>query len=404
MKVFLINSDSGYGSTGRITNDLSRAIIENGSEVRIGYGRDCTEDLPYNIKIGSKLHVYLHVLKTRLFDLQGFGSKKVTKSFLRKVKKFQPDIIHLHNIHGSYINIELLFEFIKENKIPTIWTLHDCWSFTGHCSYYSNVNCYKWETMCYDCVQKKCYPASILVDNSTNNFKHKKEIFNGVQNLTITTVSQWLKDEVSRSFLSNYIIRVIPNGIDLSQFKPIKSNFRKKHQLSDKIILLGVASIWDDRKGLGLFNELAECLEEKYQIVLVGITEKQKRLVSSKIITIPRTNNVKELVKIYTASDMLLNLSKEETFGLVTLEALACGTMVITNRYTANPELVDDTCGLILNELNIWELLEGIQGLVKDPKDKKACRNKASLYDKKEMYDKYLNLYKEVLHEDIVVN
>lgn len=404
MKVCLINSDSGYGSTGRITNDLSKVIVENGFEVRIGYGRDCTEDLPYNIKIGNILHVYLHVLKTRLYDLQGFGSKIATRRFIKSIKKFNPDLIHLHNIHGSYINIELLFDFIKEYNIPTIWTLHDCWSFTGHCSNYTYVNCNKWETMCYDCVQKKNYPASILKDNSKNNFKNKKEIFCGVQKLTICTVSQWLKDEVSRSFLSNYNIRVIPNGIDLSLFKPIKSNLRKEYQLTNKTILLGVASVWHDRKGLGLFNELAECLEERYQIVLVGIDKNQKKNVSNKIITIPRTNNIRELIKIYTVSDMLLNLSKEETFGMVTLEALACGTMVITNKYSANPELVDDTCGLILNELNMAELLEGIHKLEKEPKDKSACRNSASRYEKKQIYDKYIDLYKEVLHEDIVVN
>jgi putative colanic acid biosynthesis glycosyltransferase len=404
MRVCLINSDSGYGSTGRITYDLSRAIIENGNEVRIGYGRECTEENPYNIKIGNKFHVYLHVLKTRLLDLQGFGSRGVTKSFINKIKKFKPDLIHLHNIHGSYINIELLFEYIKENKIPVVWTLHDCWSYTGHCANYTYVNCNKWESMCYDCVQKNIYPASILKDNSRNNFNRKKYLFCGVDNLTICTVSQWLKEEVSRSFLSGYECRVIPNGIDLSVFKPIKSNFRKKYQLEDKIILLGVASVWHDRKGLGLFNELADSIGEEYQIVLVGINKNQKKEVSHKIITIPRSNNIREIVKIYTAADILLNLSKEETFGMVTLEALACGTMVITNKYSANKEIVDETCGYIVDELSVGDLLTGIRHLLDESKDQRACRNKASGYEKKHIYDKYIKLYEEVLHEDIMVN
>lgn len=397
MKVMLINSDSGYGSTGRITSDLYKAIIASGNDARIGYGRECTEDLLGNIRIGKRLDVYAHALKTRLFDLQGFGSIGATKKFIDQMKASPPDLIHLHNIHGSYINIKLLFEYIKEIGIPVIWTLHDCWPYTGHCAHYTFVNCNKWKIGCYDCIQKNVYPASFLADNSRKNYWFKKEIFNGVENLTITTVSHWLKNEVKKSFLNHYDVRVIANGIDLKVFQPRESDFRQKYRLENKTILLGVASIWNDRKGLWLFNELAVRLDDTYKIVLVGITNKQRKLLSSNILTISRTNHIKELAEIYSAADIFLNPSIEETFGMVSLEALACGTQVISNRYSANPELIKDEWGMIVDDIDAELYLSAIDKLKKEPKNMTACVQMAQQYDKSKCYQAYLNLYKEVL-------
>jgi len=395
MKVLIINSDCGYGSTGRISVDLYKTIVESGNDACIAYGRDCTDKTVERIRIGNTLDVYTHVLKTRLFDLQGFGSKMATKKFIKKCKEYQPDIIHLHNIHGSYINIDLLFIYIKEMNIPVIWTLHDCWAFTGHCAYYTYVRCDKWKNQCHNCTQNKLYPASIFRDNSNKNFFLKREIFTGVENLKITTVSNWLKNEVMQSFLNNYDIKVIPNGIDLDVFKPTNSDFRQAFKLDNKIILLGVASIWHDRKGLWLFNDLADKLDDSYKIVLVGVTKKQEATLSKKILKINRTNNLMELAEIYSAADIFLNPSIEETFGLVSLEALACGTPVITNKYSANPELINDKCGIIVEDITTQLFIEAINRLELYPINQEACLNKARQYNKKDCYQVYLDLYSE---------
>ena len=200
MKVLLINSVIGYGSTGKITKDLYNAIVASRNDALIGYGRVCSDEFINSLKVGNKVDVYIHVLKTRLFDLQGFGSTKATKKFIEQCKDFKPDVIHLHNIHGYYINIKLLFQYIKEMKIPVIWTLHDCWAFTGHCAYYTYVCCEKWKKCCENCAQKKVYPTSIFRDNSKNNYIRKKAVFTGVENLKVITVSNWLKEEVMQSF------------------------------------------------------------------------------------------------------------------------------------------------------------------------------------------------------------
>ncbi|GAA4652900.1 glycosyltransferase family 4 protein [Anaerocolumna aminovalerica] len=397
MRILLINSDIGYGSTGRITSDLYHSIIASENEAGIGYGRECTEDLTGNIRIGNQLDVYIHALKTRLFDLQGFGSVKATRKFIQQIKVYRPDLIHLHNIHGSYINIKLLFEYIKEMGIPVIWTLHDCWAYTGHCAHYTFVNCNRWKTGCHNCIQKTLYPASYLFDNSKKNYSLKKEIFTGVENLTIVTVSNWLKDEVKNSFLRDYEVRVISNGIDLNIFKPSISSFRQNNHLENITILLGVASIWSDRKGLGLFNDLAEKLDNNYKIVLVGMEKKQRKLLSGNILAVSRTNQLTELAEIYSAADIFLNPSMEETFGMVSLEALACGTQVITNKYSANPELVNEKCGMIVEDINAESYMTAIRELKKMPKDANDCVQWAKQFNKNKCYQAYLDLYKEVI-------
>ncbi|MDU7004199.1 glycosyltransferase [Clostridium sp.] len=275
MKILQINSVCGFGSTGRIATDLYKIIEEQGHECVIAYGRGKAPDGFNTIKIGSKFDNYMHVIMTRIFDKHGFGSIKATKKFIEKVKKYDPDVIHLHNIHGYYINIEILFNYLKEANKKVVWTLHDCWTFTGHCSYFDYVGCDKWKEGCHNCPQKGDYPTSNFIDNSKKNYEIKKGIFTGIKDMTIVTPSKWLAGLVKESFLGKYKIEVINNGIDLNVFKPTKSNFRDRYGINDKIIILGVASVWDRRKGLDYFVKLSSILGEKYQIVVVGVTEKQ---------------------------------------------------------------------------------------------------------------------------------
>ena len=363
MKVLQINSVCGIGSTGRIATDIHKVLIEQGHESYIAYGRGLPKNCDNAIRIGSKFGIYAHVAKTRIFDKHGFGSKKATREFIKKIKEINPDIIHLHNIHGYYINIEILFKYLKKAKKPVVWTLHDCWSFTGHCTHFDYSGCHRWKTGCYNCPEKKTYPRSLMLDNSRNNFLRKKRTFTGVDNLTIITPSEWLYDLVKESYLKEYPSRVINNGIDLNVFKPMKGNFRNKYDLNSKFVILGVANIWNRRKGLDAFIELADKLADDEKIVLVGLSEKQIKNLTSKIIGIPRTDNIEELVDIYTASDVYFCPSLEETYGMTTIEALACGTPVVTYGAGGNKEIILKKYGRVVEIGNASEALNAIRNL-----------------------------------------
>ena len=342
MKILQINSVCGIRSTGRICTDLAEVLEQNGHECKIAYGRETVPEKyrKYAVRIGCDFDVKLHALQSRIFDNAGFGSRRATEKFIEWVKEYDPDVIHLHNIHGYYINIEVLFNYLAKADKPVVWTLHDCWTFTGHCAYYSYVKCDKWKMGCYNCPQKKCYPSSMLLDASKKNWLKKKALFTSVKKMTLVTPSKWLANEVKQSFLGSYPIKVIPNGIDLNVFKPTLSDFREKNGLVGKKIILGVASTWGPRKGLNDFVELSKILDDNYKIVLVGLSEKQKKELPDNIIKITRTNNVQELAEIYTAADILFNPTYEDNYPTVNLEAQACGTPVVTYRTGGSIESV----------------------------------------------------------------
>ena len=304
MKYLFINVVAGSGSTGRIAAEQCRKLQAQGHECVLAYGRwesNCEGVKTH--RIGTSLDYRVHGLLTRLFDLHGFGSKRATREFLRWVKEYDPDVIWLHNIHGYYLNIELLFDYLKSCGKTIRWTLHDCWAFTGHCSHFSYVGCEQWKTECVQCVQLKEYPKCVGFSNVCRNFVRKKQAFTGVPNLTLITPSRWLAELVKQSFLRGYPIEVVYNKIDTSVFKPTPSNFREQHDLQDKIMLLGVANVWNERKGLKLFGKLADRLDDRYALVMVGVTDQQREQLPSRVLSIGRTNDTKELAKIYTAAD-----------------------------------------------------------------------------------------------------
>ncbi len=339
MKILMINVVCGIRSTGRICTDLAEELEKQGHEVKIAYGR---ENVPekfkkYAVRVGNNFDVYLHALKARIFDTSGFESKRVTKRFVKWIKQYDPDVIHLHNIHGYYINIEILFDYLRECGKKIIWTLHDSWAFTGHTPYCDSIGCEKWISGCSSCELKNCYPKSIK-DNSKINWKKKKDVLTGIPNMLIVTPSKWLQTCVKKSFLSCYKNIVINNGIDIKKFEPTQSDFRVKYNLENKYVLLGVATAWDDMKGYSDFIKLSELLDEKYKIVLVGLNKKQIKRLPNSIIGIERTTNIKELAEIYTASDLFLNLSYCENYPTVNMEAIACGTPVLTYNTGGSPE------------------------------------------------------------------
>lgn len=400
MRVLQINSVYGSGSTGRITADIHSMLLNEGSDSYVAYGRGSSNDHG-TIKIGKKIDSIVHGLMTRVFDNHGLASKKATDSFIRKIKDLDFQIVHLHNIHGYYINIESLFQYLKSLDVPIVWTLHDCWSFTGHCTYFDYMNCNKWETKCYDCPQKAAYPSSVLIDRSKKNFLLKKELFNGLKNLTIVTPSIWLSNLVKKSFLKNYPVKVINNGVDTDIFKPNENTFRQKYALGKKFIILGVASVWEPRKGFKYFIELSHKISTDEVIVLVGLNNELINDLPCNIIGISKTENINQLAEIYSGANVFFNPTLEDNFPTTNLEALACGTPVITFNTGGSVESVNEDCGFIIEKGNIEDVLSCINIVKK--KDEKhytnICRARAlQLFEKKERYSEYLTLYKELIN------
>ena len=348
MNVLFINQVCGTGSTGKITAELAEKYEREGHTVKIAFGRNAKVPEKYQrfaVRIGGSLDVYLHALLTRLTDRHGLFSRRATKKFLRWAESFNPDILWLHNIHGYFINYEMLFDWIKSRpQMKVFWTLHDCWSFTGHCSFFSFAKCDKWQDHCDACPQKKAYPASFF-DRSFKNFEQKRKSFTGVKDLTIITPSQWLASLVKQSFLRDYPIEIRYNEINHDIFKPIQDNgrIRQKYQLQDKFIVLGVANIWDPRKGLQDFIKLSTILDpEKFAIILVGVKQAQMKQLPQGIIAIERTENQKELAEFYAAADVFFNPTYEDNYPTVNLEAEACGTPVLTYQTGGSPETLHD--------------------------------------------------------------
>lgn len=402
MKVFQINI-FGNLSTGRIAVDIYRTLVSEGHQGMIAFARNSIpDDVPY-IKIGNKFSIYFDGLLTRLTDRAGFYSQNATKKLIEAIKKYDPDIIHLHNLHGYYINVEILFEFLKRYGKPVVWTLHDCWAFTGHCCYYSMVGCEKWIDGCHDCNQIHAYPKSLLIDNSKINYKKKQRLFASIPNMQIVTVSKWLEGEVKKSFLKDIPCTTIYNGIDLSVFKPTGSNFRKKHGLEGKVIILGVASTWNVRKGLNDFIKLSTMLSDKYKVVVVGVSKKEKNKLPKSILGIEHTNSVEELAQIYTASDIFFNASVEETFGLPTIEAMACGTPVIVYNCTALPEVVNNQCGFVVKEHDLQSVVDCIEK-ASSVFEQSRIVNAATKYSRQQMANSYIKKYINMMeaNEEIV--
>lgn len=382
------------GSTGRIMTQIQQKAIENGWEAYSFFGRG----KPANnncYKICNKIDILWSVFLTRVFDRHGHGCKRATKKLIKKIEEIDPDVIQLHNIHGYYLNIPILFKYLKVCNKKIIWTLHDCWAFTGHCSYFTMANCNKWEEECSKCPQKKSYPTSIIIDNSKIEFKKKKELFIGIKDITIVTPSEWLAKLVKQSFLGKYDVKVINNGIDLTVFKPTNTiDVLKKYNIpNNKEIILGVAAIWDKRKGLDDFIELSRYIDNNYQIVIIGLNKKQIDKLPKSIIGIERTENIEELSNLYTIAKVLFNPSKEETFSLVTVEAMACGTPVIAYDNSAVKELIDEN----INGITISaekDLKSNIDIIDKYLKNNISSDNSITTkLDVDSMTDKYLKIY-----------
>ena len=395
MNIVQINGGA-VGSTGKIMFGISAVCTDEKQETlcaapEVSSGNKTGRNL-YIIQNNN--HRKINVLLDRITGRHNMHSKIATERLLKVISGFKPDIIQLHNLHEAYINLPMLFKYIKKHNIKTVWTLHDCWAFTGHCPYFDIVGCNKWKTGCYGCPQYKEYPKS-LFDNSKYMYRLKKKWFTGVENMTIVTPSEWLASLVKESYLKDYPVKVINNGIDLNVFKPTESDFRKKYALENKYIVLGVAFGWGKRKGLDVFVELARRLDkEKYKVVLVGTDDNVDKLLPENIISIHRTQNQTELAKICSAADVFANPTREENYPTVNMEALACGTPVVTFNTGGSPEMLDETCGAAVAKNDIDAMYNEIIRICEaKPYSMEACLKKARRFDMNERFKEYYDLY-----------
>jgi len=404
MKLLQINTSVNSGSHGRIAENIGLSAMSAGHISFIAATYTKRPSRSEVISISNTIDRNLHGLKTRLLDHHGFGSSRATRVFVKKINEIKPDIIHLHNIHGYYLNVGILFDFLKNIKSPVVWTLHDCWPFTGHCSHFQFAECEKWKIQCYNCPNTYGYPASWLIDNSRKNFICKKNLFTELKNLTLVTPSHWLEKQLSESFLSSYPVKLIYNGVDIDVFKPKEgTTIRSKLGIEKRGMILGVSSIWNQRKGLYDFYRLRQLLDKEIIIVLVGLTPRQVKNLPPGIIGIVRTENVSELAELYSAADMLVNPSYVDNFPNVNIEALACGTPVVTYNTGGGPEAIDQSTGIVVDYGNINELRKGIMTVFEseDTYRSSQCRERAvNLFSSKDRFGDYIKLYESVLENN----
>lgn len=396
-KLLQINTVVNTTSTGRITEEIGNIAIERGWESFIAFGRNEQYSNSNKIKIGRDFDVLMHVANTRLTDRHGLSSKKATKDLIIHIDKIKPDIIHLHNLHGYYINYCILFKYLSSTKTPVIWTFHDCWPITGHCTYFSYAKCEKWKSHCSKCPQKMEYPRSIFLDQSKRNFLDKRNLFTSVKDLTIVAVSKWLQNIVNESFLCNVPISVINNGVDINLFCPQNTDkLSVKYNLGTKFVILGVANVWEKRKGLDDFIELSKRLKSNETIVLVGVSDDVISNLPNNIIGIKRTEDINELAQLYSLADVFFNPTWEDNFPTTNLEAIACGTPVITYRTGGSPEALSQETGFIVEQGDIEQVISCLNLIKTNSKSSfsASCRDRAvKCFDKNRKFLEYFEIY-----------
>lgn len=395
MVIAQINLSCSWGSTGKICDSVSKLLTEKGIENYIFYtfGGNPQKFENY-ICFGNILHTKSQALRSRILGNYGFNSNFTNKRLIKYLDKIKPDIVHIHNIHSHDCNFGKLFDYLKKNKIKVFYTFHDCWAFTGYCPHFVMAECDNWQSGCGNCVLRKRY--SWFFDKSAENLARKRNALTDLD-LTIITPSEWLGSLVKKSFLKNYTVKVINNGIDLSVFKPTVSKFRETYNLQNKKVILGVSMIWSKEKGIDVFIKLAHTLPDDYKIVLIGTDKNIDKMLPANVISIHRTQNQQELAGIYSSADLFVNPTREENYPTVNMESLACGTPVLTFRTGGSPEMLDSNCGAVV-DCDDFDALQGeiIRICTQKPYSVEACTLKAEGFDKNDRFKEYLKLYERI--------
>ena len=403
MRVAHINVTSEL-STGRIATDICAVLTQHGHKALLCYSRGYPPRQVPSYHIGNTVDVWAHAAFARVLDRAGFFSRAATRRLVKQLALYKPDVVHLHNLHGYYLDLRTLFAYLAKAGVPVVWTLHDCWPFTGHCAYYTMRRCDRWREGCGHCPQLRAYPASLWLDQSRRNWLEKRKAIGAVPNITLVTPSLWLGGEVRRSFLGKRPIRVIPSGLDLTVFRPCDEpelirDIVKRYdmrELGAKKILLSVASVWEDRKGLSDLIALSKQIRPDMMILVLGLTREQCYDLPDTMLGIPRTQSIRELRALYTIADVCLSLSHEETQGMTLLEALACGTQVLCYNATALPEIVTPETGAVVPEGDIPAVAAACARLCDSPKTTQACLARAAQYEKHRQFAMYVGLYEEL--------
>lgn len=389
-----INVASNMLSIGKICEDIAITAQRHGWTTYIAYGRWAKPGVNKEIRIAGMWNTYLHYIEQKLFDNEGLASRWVTKRLVKKIEKINPDVIQLHDLHDHYLNFPILFDYLRKSQKPVVWTFHDCWAFTGRCYYFDMVNCSKWKSGCHDCPMHHVYPNNSLLDRSVRNFELRKKYFADMENLTIVSCSHWISDLTKESMLKDKRIEVFHNGVNLSRFKPVT-----KKSDSTKFRILGVAAVWEPRKGFNDFLKLRECLSrDTFDITLVGLKEDQIKSLPEGITGITRTTSIDEMVQLYSDADVFVNPTYSDNFPTTNIEALACGTPVITYRTGGSPEAIDSKTGIVVDQGNVSVLANSIMYLRENPLSSDDCRKRAEeCFDKDKCFEKYVELYEELL-------
>lgn len=403
-----VSSSLNCGAPGRIVEQIGLLAQKSGWNCYVVHGLKYSnpsklKTIPVETSFGEKLHT----VKSLLLDNHGLNSISATKKLIDDLRKIKPAIVHLHNLHGYFLNYKVLFDYLKEINIPIVWTLHDCWAFTGHCAHFDFIGCDKWKYGCENCPAKKSYPRSFLLSQSSRNYQIKKESFTGVeQNITLVPVSNWIESFLNNSFLKNCNIHTIYNGVDINLFTPssvaVKRKLVENLQLQGKFVVMGCAAPWHDKKGYTDFYKLRSSLPKNIAVVMVGLSPKQKvQTDKAGIIGVMRTESQSELASYYSMADVFINPTYEDNFPTTNLEALACGTPVITYQTGGSPEAIDDNTGLVVPRGNLSALEEAINTIHLRGKLNytKACRERAvRMYNKQERFEEYIRIYEQLFN------
>ena len=394
-------------STGRIMQEIGELAISAGWESYVAYsrGRDGVS-LPcksVKVPVGSRLSVAWHGLLTRLFDMHGEGSVLATRRFVRQIERLDPDVIHIHNVHGYFLNYRILLEYLSRCGKPVVWTVHDSWMYTGHCYYYTAAGCFRWQTKCHDCPQRGEFPRSWFLDRSSRSFESKARAFTSIPKdlLTVVPVSSWLREDMGLSFMKDCRFRIIRNGIDTAVFRPCPgTGVRERFGLGERHVILGVASIWSREKGLDDFAALCPMIDDSSElIVLVGVKDEQKALLPPNAVCIGRTSDVHQLAALYSEAVAFLNPTWQDNYPTVNLEAIACGTPVVTYRTGGSPESVTPRTGKVVERGDVKGLLAAAREYESADREelRRRCREYAvANFRKEDRYSEYLKLYEDI--------
>lgn len=396
------NVYANCASTGRLAEDLGDVALKAGWKSYVAFGREFRPSHSELIKVGTKFDVYAHVLKTRLFDRHGFGSERATKKLIKQIDEIKPDVIQFQNVHGYFLNLPIILNYIAEKNIPLIWSLHDCWSMTGHCAHFALNGCEKWKEECNHCPLLKDYPNSWGWDSSKRNHREKRKLIEAIPRLTIVSGSEWLANIAKQSYFKNRDIRVIPDGIDTEIYSPKSGvhELRTQYNLENKFVILASGTAWPYYKGLADYAKLRQVLSSEYAIVIVGMLPKEIESLPKGLIGVPRTKTPEELARWYSAADCVMSLSRLESFGLTPVEGFACGTPAIVYNCTSTPELITPETGFVAEVGNIEDVKAKVEMMRKIGKSSyaKRCREIAlEKYDRNVCFNQYLSLYEDLI-------